>query len=79
VHRDGSQHMSEQGNEYLINLKSLGNAKFIYCSATDTLHIIMDEGDADKELLLENNVIVRIRSGRVIEIAIQEVSKIVQE
>jgi|UniRef100_A0A7J2TBL2 hypothetical protein len=71
--------MSASDEEYLISLRGLGNAKIIYNSAVDTLHIVIDEEEADKAILLENNIIVRIKNGRVIEIEIQDVSKIIQE
>jgi len=71
--------MSASDEEYLISLRGLGNAKIIYNSAVDTLHIVIDEEEADKAILLENNIIVRIKNGRVIEIEIQDISKIIQE
>ena len=71
--------MSASDEEYLISLRGLGNAKIIYNSAVDTLHIVIDEEEADKAILLENNIIVRIKNSRVIEIEIQDVSKIIQE
>uniref|UniRef100_A0A7C4FAF4 DUF2283 domain-containing protein n=1 Tax=Ignisphaera aggregans TaxID=334771 RepID=A0A7C4FAF4_9CREN len=71
--------MSASDEEYLISLRGLGNAKIIYNSAVDTLHIVIDEEEADKAILLENNIIVRIKNGRIIEIEIQDVSKIIQE
>ena len=75
----GVKLMDEGNEEYVIDLKSLGNAKIIYNSVTDTLHIIIDEGEADKAMLLENNIVVRIRNGRVIEIGIPDITKIIQE
>jgi hypothetical protein len=75
----GVKLMDEGNEEYVVDLKNLGNAKIIYNSVTDTLHIIIDEGEADKAMLLENNIVVRIRNGRVIEIGIPDITKIIQE
>ncbi|MEM3973990.1 MAG: DUF2283 domain-containing protein [Ignisphaera sp.] len=64
---------------YTIDLKDLEKAKIIYDRASDSLHIIIDEEEADKALLLENNIVVRIKDNRIIEIEIQDIGKLVQE
>ena len=78
----GDLNMSSENmvkEEYVVNLKALENAKIIYDSVADSLHIIIDEGEADKALLLENDIVVRIRGNNIIELIIQGISRFVRE
>ncbi len=63
----------------MINLKSLEKAKLIYDKVSDSIHIIIEEEDADKAVLLENNIAIRIKNGKIIEITIYDLTKILQD
>lgn len=58
-----------------LDLQKLENATIIYDETTDTLYVNMDEEEADEVIMLENNVIVRIKRDTVIGLSIQGVTR----
>jgi len=57
----------EPGNrKVLLDIDMLEKATIVYDSTTDTLHINLSEEEAEEVTLLENNIIVRIKDGKLV-------------
>ncbi len=75
--------MSEQGSEnrkkLVLYLDELERAFVQYDESSDTLYINLSDEEADEVLLLENNIVVRVKGGRVIGLTVLELSRRVKE
>ncbi len=75
--------MSEQGSEdrkkLVLYLDELEQALVQYDESSDTLYINLSDEEADEILLLENNIVVRAKDGRVIGLTVLELSRRVKE
>jgi len=66
----------EPGNrKVLLDIDMLEKATIVYDSTTDTLHINLSEEEAEEVTLLENNIIVRIKDGKLVGLSIQSVTR----
>jgi len=68
---------SESEEEFIakVELKRLAKANFIYDDASDTLHIQLSNEEPDETLMLENDIIVRLKSGLIVELAITGIKR----
>lgn len=64
-----------QNYKAILDINKLEKAIVIYDNTTDTLHINIEDKEADEVILLENSIIVRIKDGIVIGLSIQGVSR----
>ena len=75
--------MSVQGSEnrkkLVIYLDELEQALVQYDESSDTLYINLSDEEADEVLLLENNMVVRVKEGRIIGLTVLELSRRVKE
>jgi len=58
-----------------VDLKRLAKASFIYDDASDTLHIQISNEEPDETVMLENDIIVRLKSGLIVELAITGIKR----
>jgi len=68
---------SESEEEFIakVDLKRLSKANFIYDDASDTLHIQISNEEPDETVMLENDIIVRLKSGLIVELAITGIKR----
>ena len=71
--------MSEGIRRVWIDISDLEKAFIQYDEASDTLYINLSDEEADEVLMLENNIVIRIKEGRLIGLTILELSRRVKE
>ncbi len=67
--------MSEMKRVYTVDLDELEKAFVQYDEASDTLYINLSDEEPDETVLLENDIVVRIRNGRIIGLTILNLSR----
>jgi len=69
--------MSEEGEKREYKLANIDHIWFEYDKQNDILYINfgLDIEDADEEFLTDDNIVVRIKSGRVVSLTVFEFSK----
>jgi len=58
-----------------VDLDELEKAFVQYDEASDTLYINLSDEEPDETVLLENDIVVRIRNGRIIGLTILNLSR----
>ncbi len=74
-----SEQSSEDHKKLALYLDELEQALVQYDESSDTLYIILSDEEADEVLLLENNIVVRAKNGRIIGLTVLELSRRVKE
>lgn len=74
-----SEQSSEDRKKLALYLDELEQALVQYDESSDTLYIILSDEEADEVLLLENNIVVRAKNGRIIGLTVLELSRRVKE
>lgn len=65
---------SKMCNAARLNLEDVERASLLYDPTTDMLHIILSDEEADEVILLENNLVLRLKDCRLIEIDVAGLS-----
>ncbi len=63
-----------ESRRFVLDLEKLSKAIVRYDEATDTLYLVLSDEEPDETLLLENDIVVRIRGNEVIGITIRGIS-----
>ncbi len=71
--------MEESTRELTVNLDELSKAWIQYDEASDTLYIHLSDEEPDETLLLENDIVLKLKSNRIISITILNLFRRIRE
>jgi len=63
------------GRRVEIDLDELENAVIKYSDIEDALYIVLSDEEEDEMLLLSNDIVLKLRNGRVISITVRGVKE----